>query len=430
MNKKITLINVHSSCNAGDEALTQVAIDQLREQFPESLVTLIMNDPTSHRGDEQTVLSFLSWINHPGGRPVVRFAWLVFLCLIPLITLRFFHNALYLPFSKDIQKSIKTLIDSDMIVGTPGGYFYSYGKGRAFIYLSFTMAVAVLAGKPLYLLPQSYGPLQFARERALARWLLTRARVIMAREPVSLKFLESMGVENPNTYVLPDMAFAFKGTSPASGADWLIGRRINPHTDRPLLGMTVIDWGAQYRGFSNQEKYEEVMAAAIRHFVNEYNGKVFLFPQSWGPTPAEDDRIPSKRVADRVPELKSSIIFVDEPLAAGLLKSIYGHADIFIGTRMHSNIFAMTGYVPLIAIGYLHKTIGIARMAGIEKWVANIREIDKQDLNQILDQLWINRDNVHSQLEKMIPRLAEETKQAGSIIAQDFEIYSKGKSHA
>ena len=421
---------MHSSNNAGDEALTHVAIDLLREQYPESLVTLVMNDPTSHRGDEKTVLSFLSWINRPCGPPAVRFAWLAFLCLIPLITLRLFHNALYLPFSNDIQKTIKTLFDSDMVVGTPGGYFYSYGRGRAFIYLSFTMAVAILARKPLYLLPQSYGPMNYARERVLARWLLSRARVVMAREPVSFAFLESIGVSISNCYLLPDMAFAYKGAPPTSGADWLMDKGIDPHTHHPLLGMTVIDWGAQYRGFSNQENYEEVMAAAIRHFVNDYNGKVILFPQSWGPTSAEDDRIPSARVAERVSEIEPSVFVVDEPMTAGMLISTYGNMDIFIGTRMHSNIFAMTGFVPLIAIGYLYKTLGIARTVGIEKWVADIRQIDKEDIIQKLDRLWVDREKVHSRLEKEIPRLADETKQAGSIIAQDFAIYSKGKFHA
>ena len=430
MNTKIAIINVHSSCNAGDAALTQVAIDELRKEFPESQIILVMNDPQSHLGEELAVLSFLTWVNLPGFRPAVRFAWLAILCMIPALTLRIFGKAIFLPFSKDIRKTIETIINSDMVVGTPGGYFYSYGKGRNLMYLSFTLFVAILAGKPLYLLPQSFGPMKYARERWMTRWLLSRARIVMARESVSLDYLETLDVNTSSCYLLPDMAFAFRGAPPSRGEDWIKAQGLDPHIDRPLLGMTVIDWGAQYQGFSSQNQYENAITAVIRHFVDQYHGKVILFPQSWGPSAAEDDRLPAQRIANLVIELGESVMVVDQPLPPQVLKSTFGQMDLFIGTRMHSNIFAMTENVPFIAIGYLHKTLGIARTASLEDWVVNIQQVDKNQLNAKLDQLWIERDHIHSQLIKMMPEMSEKVHKAGLLIAQDYASLTKGKIHA
>ena len=69
MVKNIMLINVRSSRNFSDAALTQVALEQFQRQFPNSNITLVMNDPQSHLGQEKTVNSFITgYINITNGR--------------------------------------------------------------------------------------------------------------------------------------------------------------------------------------------------------------------------------------------------------------------------------------------------------------------------------------------------------------------------
>jgi colanic acid/amylovoran biosynthesis protein len=94
--------------------------------------------------------------------------------------------------------------------------------------------------------------------------------------------------------------------------------------------------------------------------------------------------------------------------------------DVFIGTRMHSNIFAMTQNVPVIPIGYLHKTNGIARSVGIEDWVIDINDINAELLINKFDELWKMRHQVRQQLENRIPVLIEQINEVGPAIAQDF----------
>ncbi len=75
------------------------------------------------------------------------------------------------------------------------------------------------------------------------------------------------------------MAYTFHSESQPNGQEWLQSQGINPNTDRPLLGLTVIEWEAQYQSFTDQKNFEEAIAATIRDFVNRFGGMVLIFPQ-------------------------------------------------------------------------------------------------------------------------------------------------------
>jgi len=427
MKTRIALINVHSNYNAGDAALTMAALDQLYASFPNSDITLVMNDPDSYSGNEKVLISILTWLNRPGVTPFLRFAWLILLTLPALITHRILAKPVFLPFSKDIQPTLDALINSDLVVSVPGGYYYSYGKGRAFLYLNFSLLLPLIANQPLYMLPQSYGPLRHNWEKKIARWILNRAQIVMAREPGSFQFLQGLGVNPKKVYLLPDMAFAYQGKKTGFGQQWLKEVGIGTRYNRPLLGMTVLDWGAQYNYFSQQRQFENAILDGINHFIEKYHGTVVLFPQCSGPSAAEDDRIPSMKLK-KASRFSQNIIAIETPLTADQLISAYSQMEIFIGTRMHSNIFALINFIPVIAVGYLHKTNGIATMAGIEDWVLDINEISSSEFIQTIDAIVNKREEYVSHLKERIPRLSSEAKNAGLLIWEDFtNIQKTGK---
>ncbi|MEZ4637260.1 MAG: hypothetical protein R2856_20275 [Caldilineaceae bacterium] len=65
---------------------------------------------------------------------------------------------------------------------------------------------------------------------------------------------------------------------------------------------------------------------------------IFLFPQVCGPSRAEDDRIPSRRVAQRLTDAGVPTRLIDMPWTPDALKSAYGQMDLFAGARLHSNM--------------------------------------------------------------------------------------------
>jgi colanic acid/amylovoran biosynthesis protein len=247
----------------------------------------------------------------------------------------------------------------------------------------------------------------------------------MVREPISLSLLRSLGLPEGHGCVWPDLAFAFPAAPAAEAQEWLQLQGIYLASDKPLLGMTVLDWGAQNVRFARQAEYESACAEAARFFVEQCGGRVIVFPQVWGPSTPQDDRLAARRVAGLLADLGSLVLNVQEPLRPDLLKAVYGLMDLFVGTRMHSNIFALSQEVPVIAIGYQHKTRGIAQMVGLERWVVDIEQVDDETLVNMLADLWEKREAVHVHLRHVIPSLVEQASRAGSVIAADLAAQGK-----
>jgi colanic acid/amylovoran biosynthesis protein len=426
LNENILLLNVHSYFNAGDAALTEVAISQLEESFPGAKITISMNDPESYTGKHQTVISFIKWIRSDSRWQIWRSLCLFTSSIISIVIFLSINIQILFIFPEAIQKSIQAYLNADLVVCTPGGYLYSYGKGKTFLVDLFTMFLALIARKPLYLLPQSYGPLKTKQEQLMLKWLLSRARIIMAREKISYDYLLDLGLSKSHRELIPDMAFIFEGDPSDAADEWFSSNGAKSGDIYPLIGFTILDWGRQFQGFKNQQQYEDSIAELISHIVSNYSGKVILFPQCWGPTLVEDDRIPAKRIHNRLSVLHSNIIFVEDPISPPLIKSLIGRVDVMVGTRMHSNIFALSNSVPVLAIGYLHKTMGIAQTAGVGDWVVDITTINSDQLISKFEQLWDTRALVHSQLEVTMPRLAQEVRKAGSLIANDYQRFIGG----
>jgi colanic acid/amylovoran biosynthesis protein WcaK/AmsJ len=425
MNENILLINIHSSRNSGDGALLQVTLQQLVNNFPDCRLTLCMDDPESHLGKEQTIYSIFSWV-HPftsDGKSrwnFFRLAWLLPASLFPIVGRRIIKRPVWLLTPPSLRKIVSAYTEADLVVSKPGGFLYSSGRGVNLLIALYSVILALFAGKLVYIFPQSIGPLNHQWERHILRWMLNHVRIVMVREPISMQLIQKCGVNNPRCYVIPDVAFAMPSLGREAGEVWLQQNGIDPKGGYPLLGMTVFNWGAMNPRFGMQSAYEVACASAIRYFVEFYRGRVILFPQVWGPLISQDDRITARRIFSLLPDLADFVNMVEEPLPAELLKSVYGWMDVFIGTRMHSNIFALSEGVPVIAIGYQQKTEGIARMVGVEKWVIDIQQVQGNELVEKLKELWMERQAWRVSIRQAIPNLIKEANRAGKIVADDF----------
>jgi colanic acid/amylovoran biosynthesis protein len=326
-----------------------------------------------------------------------------------------------------LRPILREYLEADLVAGTPGGYLYSSGDGLSLFILIYSLMLAVIAGKPVYLLPQSIGPLRHRWEAWWLRQLLGRVRMVMAREPVSYQLVQSLRVRNPRVYLVADMAFGLPAAPDEAAKAWLRTQGIDPEDGKPCLGMTMVNWGAQDQRFQQQEGYEQACAAAARWFVETIGGRVIFFPQVYGPTQNQDDRIPTRRVIARLADMAGSIYFVTDPLPMQLLKAVYRKMDVFIGTRMHSNIFALSEGVPVIAIGYQHKTRGIAEMVGMGDWVLDIQSVEEKLLVERLAALWEQRVQVGERLRQAMVEIVRQSEQAGVMLRQDYATLSRRK---
>jgi colanic acid/amylovoran biosynthesis protein len=428
---KILITNVHSTHNAGDRVLLDVVLQQLYAQFPAAEITIAMNDPAGYPANarEQVVGSFTHWLkSSKRGDAAWRMGallmapWLLLQSLMVAAGVRWFARPVGLPRSAALRALLQSYLDADMVVSCAGNFLYSSGMtGIPFLLAAYAISYGWLLGKPVYMMPQTIGPLRRRWERLALRRFLRPVRLIFVRDGLSRDLLAEIGLHPPQVRLAPDMAFLYMPTADVDVSPLLLPLiRHDSSATRPLLGVTLINWGAQNRAFNGQRRYEAAVATAIRAFVTETGGSAILFSQVTGPTAADDDRIPAQRVADLLHDLGGRVIAVEEQLSPGQLKSGYGQMDIFLGSRLHSNIFALTAGSPVMAIAYQYKTHGVMRMLGLEAWVLDIERVDGENLSEEVRRLWRQRARVRAQIAARLPALQQEIRQATGWIEADF----------
>ena len=426
----ILITNVHSVRNAGDHVLLQVALEQLYARFPGAQITLAMNDPASYPAErpERVVGSFTQWVKPSGsGGRGWRIGWIV---LAPLwlawiaavaASQRWWRKPFGLPRPGAERDLLLAYTEADVVVSCAGNFLYSSGQLRLPLLLHLLALVyGAWMGKPVYMLPQTLGPFRSGWEVWLLKQALRQVQVVMVRDQLSMQLLQRSGPAHPNVIVAPDIAFLYRGHEP-SFVDRLRQRALlaNPQNRPPVLGVTLINWQAQHDLFAGQAAYELGVAAAIRDFVTRYGGVAVLFAQVLGPNPADDDRVPARRVAALLADLGERVMQIDEELSPAQLKAGYGAVDIFLGSRLHANIFALCEGRPVLAIAYQYKTHGIMQMLGLGEWVIDIEEVTGERICPMLDALWTARVDVAEAVRAGVDAVQADARHAVEHIQRD-----------
>jgi colanic acid/amylovoran biosynthesis protein len=286
---------------------------------------------------------------------------------------------------------------------------------------AFTVGYALLLKKPLYVMPQSVGPLKRWWERLVVRSLYSRARLVFVREPISFRLLGELGVAGTRVRLVPDMAFGLPSAAteqqPVMDSDSALLGDVSPK-----LGVTVINRIVYSLSDDSWERYAESVAGALSGFLDEYGGGIFFYPQVIGPTSGEDDRGMAQYVMSKMSD-DSHVRLVDVPTSPVLLRTLYRQMDLFVATRLHSAIFATTAGVPTVFIGYLHKTRGVVQMLEMEEWILDIKEVTEDRLLRKIKKLWLDRERIQEKLKRTIHRLQEESIGVGRAIADDYWHY-------
>jgi len=435
--------NAHSMRNAGDRVLLEVTLEELRANFPDSELTVAINNLRGLENCDQAsyVGSFMSWfksteedIERWQWRHLPMLPWWMVQSWLVALTGRYLNHPWPMPKNRARRDLLSAYYQADLIVSCPGNFFYSgSGLGAAFLLHVYALAYGSLLGRPLYMMPQTIGPLTRRRERWLLGGILKQMRFVALRDNPSLAPVVALGVTAARCHVLPDSAFLFRGSGDLRPFTALVARRsqelsnastaqlsVDEELPRPYIGVTIIDWAAKNRRFARQAIYESAIAGALSSFLAHHGGTIFIFPQVTGPSYAEDDRRPASRVAGMLGAYQSQVVQINSVWSPGQLKAAYGQMDLFLGTRLHSNIFALTAGTPILAIAYQYKTHGVLEMLGLSDWVIDIEDVDEPQLAERLELLWQMRVEVRALIQRRLPAFQQEAHKAAAWIAADY----------
>lgn len=391
----ILIINLHSTRNKGDAGIVLSMIDALREAIPDCQIRIKSRHPDLDR-DVFDVPVHECIENIRLDRPLTNKEKLK----------QIWH------FLKRLRtRNMDPSGDyewADVVVSCGGGFILSHKISIATLQHLLQMKVAFDYGKPVVIYSQSIGPfynkfMSFITGRVLKGVVRT-----FVREEISREWLKRMGITS-RVEVVPDAAFAMQ-TYPSPSMDELIDGIRQSHPDQPLIGVTVRDWHFPEKKDLDyhREKYIESVRKTIKYLETAIRAKVLLMPQTLGPNAFNDDRKISLEIIEKGGIQHAELI--DRDLSARELKYLYSKLDMFIGTRMHSNIFALGSLVPTVAINYEHKTKGIMEMVGLPEYVVDIGDITPEQLMELVQKCWDEREQIRTMLADRIPEVVEQAK--------------------
>ncbi len=285
---------------------------------------------------------------------------------------------------------------SDLII-SKGGHFLHGRRAHPvdWAYLleqAYPLLLARKYHRPYIILGQSLGPFVGSLNKGIARYVLEGALHIFVREPLSYLEASNLGIPKRKLSIIPDLAFAI---SP-SLSDRVQQIITNLGLQNVRFGVfTVRQWG----NTRQNERFIKEMVLLIRDLLSKtIIERAVIVVHTSGPTPHEDDAIPSKMLLNLIQDNRAHLINAD--LSPEELAALYGKAHVLIGTRFHSIILAVLSGTPVYAISYFGpKALGIMQMLDMERFCSDVSVFTANKVSADVELMLSKRDEVVSKLK-------------------------------
>ena len=356
--------------------------------------------PASFRvGGKMRSVSVVNYRMSPRSSPRDHLAWILAAAILfRMVPLRGFRLA--------IARStpwIRAVDEADFVADVHGGDSFSDIYGLRGFFGSFLADWTVLLVKgSIVQLPQTYGPFKSPVARALARHLLRRSSVIIARDKASRELAQELAGPGRPVLLCADVAFSMESARP----DPLV---LDPPLTGPVpagvVGINVN--GLMYNGgytrsnmFGLKMDYASLLPALVVRLLSEQPGEVWLVPHTFAPVGhVESDPEACQKVRVALPaELRPRVRIVDGEYDQHEIKGLIGMCDFFVGSRMHSCIAALSQGVPCVGIAYSMKFRGVFESVGMADWVVDGRDCGNDSAIERTLELFHSRQRVRPAL--------------------------------
>lgn len=354
----IALVNTWHDDNRGDAAIAQTTLRLLANRWPNAEVTVVslLDDHheefdrahrhlTARNPDVRILGNALPHLDRHGGRRRIASKCFRFALAVPgaIIGARSPRRSR--------RAALVAVRDADLVVVNGGHSTYSQGGPLAWVNLLRVLLpvhAAHRAGVPTLFLGHTLGPFPDPVSRRIAGHVLSRAGCVVARESASATVATSLGVAPSAVAVAPDVAFALVPN------DSLRVDALCAAHGLERGGFWVVTVRQAYEAGDREartDRFLTAMADFVRTVLDEgCTARVVLCAHTIGPVTNEDDRRVTRRLADRLPDPRVTVI--DDDLDPEELAAFYGRAELLVGTRLHSVILALAAGTPAVAISY------------------------------------------------------------------------------
>ena len=287
---------------------------------------------------------------------------------------------------------------------------YGSGKFKATILPKIT---AIEAGKPLILLPQTFGPFENKGLTAKARFVLQHATQVWARDHQSYQTLQQLLGSDFDPHIHKegvDMAFGLAPMEPEPTIDWL-NHWVSEKSTRPIAGVNVSGILSTHNQSTDRihlkSDYTKTIRAIVQWLLDQTNARILLLPQV---TVSTADTLTDQAASRAL--LKE--LTIDDPSRVRVIESvrhpaqmkwIIGQCDWFTGSTMHGAIAAVSQDTPASPLAFSDKFAGVFARCQQAHAVIDLRSESLEAVVEAVKSQWNNRQNTRLALAEPIQQI-------------------------
>lgn len=420
-----------SSRNQGVQALAASVVNLCTSTASETQVILLAGHDRSEKlifrtAAGEVTVPVVNFRMSPKSRPCDHLLWITAMAML--------YRFLPLPALREsISRAtpfIAALETCDLAADIRGGDSFSDIYGLKRFTIGFLAAwSAILVKGTLVQLPQTYGPFNSPLAGWMARFLLRRSAIIVARDQTSHAIAMSLAGPKQRILLSPDVAFSLSASPPAG---IVLDPPANGMPDRPPIGINVN--GLMFHGgysrdnmFGLRMDYPAYLKQLLLALLEEHDGEIRLIPHTYAAKgDVESDLDASEKLRASLPrESTDRIRIVTGEFGPHEVKGVIGMCGFFIGSRMHSCIAALSQGIPCVGVAYSMKFHGVFETVGMEEWVVEARESETgQAIGRTLE-LFQQRDGIR---DRLMTRADEARGRLDGIFAGLTE-HAAGRAH-
>ena len=340
----ILISGYHGFANSGDEALLFAILNTLRKIKPELDFTVLSKTP----GETSAVY---------GVNSISR----------------------YNPF-----KIIREMKKSKMLLFGGGSLLQDITSSKSVLYYLTIIRLAQKHGMKTMLYANGIGPITKKRNRKLASKILNNVDLITLRDDKSDEELKNLGVTNPKIIITADPAFTID-TEEGKGSGRFFTNLAGVPSGTKLCIVSIRSW-------KNSSPYFVTDLAKLCDYMVENHAIYPLFVPMQYP---EDTEI-SKNV---MAHMKNSSYIINRELSVPEMFSVLSEAEILIGMRLHSLIYATTLAIPAMPICYDPKISAFMESLNQPDRV-DVESFDYAKAQKLLNTIILEKETRHENLKE------------------------------
>lgn len=309
--------------------------------------------------------------------------------VVSLIILSRILRPIYLFFSRNNStrsETVREIMNSKAVFMKGGGLIQSHGgivSTYATYYRLYHIFLAHSLKKPVYILPNSFGPFEGPFVKFMVKKAFSDCRLVTAREDKTKQAVkDELGL---NINVFPDLAFYLPNGKVSKSK---LFNKLDIPMHKKVVAITMRPY--RFPDAANPEKAYEQFKHEMRGFIRKINVKGYvplIIEHTFAVTAHESDGNCIQDVISGM-DVSEYRLLSDRSMNCRELKAVYGMCDYIVGTRFHSLIFSLSNKVPGIAISYDgYKSVGIMTDMGLSDFVLDISQVSSDRLISLFDKM-------------------------------------------